>query len=66
MDDPMEKKNNGFAGVLIFLAVIAALAAAAVLLFRTEKQVRRLLGALEGRLTGGKKSGAIRVELVED
>lgn len=62
----MEKKNNALTGLLIFLAVIASLAAAAYLLFRTEKRVRRLVGAIEGRLIGKKKSSAIRVDLVED
>ena len=60
----MEKNTNSvWKIVLTVVAIIAALAVAVMVLIRTERRMRRLLGIVEGYLPRKQKSAPMEIEL---
>lgn len=60
----MEKNTNSvWKIVLTVVAIIAALAVAVMVLIRTERRMRRLLGIVEGYLPRKQKNAPMEIEL---
>ena len=58
----MERKNS-YGWIVALVLVIGALAAAAVLFFRAERRMLRLVGMIENYLPRKRKNTEIRVDL---
>lgn len=59
----MEKNNNVWKIVLTVVAIITALAVAVMVLVRTERRMRRLLGIVEGYIPRKQKNAPMEIEL---